>query len=181
MAEMSIIFNRAQVRRIERLFRNTPKFIPQIMRNATNKTAVTIRKEIISLLVGSTGLLPSQVRRYTFLDRASLRNPGAKIRISAYQIPFAWYAPKKALRGLLAQDEYKEGGFLLGEGRNVRKKVAMKRVGRERHPIKKIYADKTLADYYIAIKGTVDVNAGRILQHHIDSQIKWLLDKQAAM
>lgn len=175
---LNVQFSKSQLDRINRLFRDMPKFIPRIMRDSLNKTAVTVRSWSIKRLAARTGLLQKQVRSFTFIDRATLRYFAAKIRFSAHKIPFGWFKPKPSGSGLLASrsGEFQHGGFLI-ESSRVKASLAFRREGRARKPLEFIRSGNTLADYYLLIRSIVEEGGSKLLQHHIDVQIKRFLEK----
>jgi len=173
---INVGFSKVQIKRLESTFRKYPRYIPRIMRDSINKTAVTVRKESVKSISILAGLIQKHVRKYTFIDKATIRHFAAKIRFSAYGFPYAWLKPKPSGGGLLSKKtgEYQHGGFLLKRGKST---VAMRRIGRARYPITMVRADKTIADYYDSIKDTTESRGGVILEHHIDMQVKRFLEK----
>lgn len=179
MVAAIIQFDKGQLLRLENAFAGFPKVIPRIMRNSLNKTAVTLRKEAVKKIAEITGLLQRDVRRFAFIDRATLRHLIAKIRFSAYGIPFGWFKSEPSGKGLLASrtGEFQHGGFLIRSSR-VKEPLAFRREGRARKPLEFIRSGKTLADYYFLIKNITEERGGQILKHHFDMQILWAIEKQ---
>lgn len=194
---IKVTVNRSQMAELKALLEDFPKEIPNVLRRAINKTAVTARKKVLDAVARRIAVKKSDLRRRNVtLTRASFRRLAAIIAITGRRIPLLKFGARQIKKGV-SYRIIRQGGrkkilsaFMEGRGgqaiRMPRKSGGTRRgvfarKGTERIPTVELMGPSVPAaaeDITALQEAALDYDIGGQLEREISSQVQWVLAKR---
>lgn len=178
-----VILDKRQVEEVRRTLRAIPNGFPRVASRAINKTATTIRSRMAKRLSRETGIQQKAVRKQIWILKARMDFLSALISLKGKAIPLIDLGARQTRKGVT---------YRAGKGQ--RKLIshawiatmpsghtgAYTRKGPPRLPIHELFGTSILSAYVGEVDAQIRAEAGGLLEHYIDQEIKRLLEKRRA-
>jgi hypothetical protein len=117
MAEafVDVKLDEAELERVRKVLRDIPGAMPRVMSRAVNQTAAMGRTAVVKAVAGATGLKAKDVRRRTWLRKASRRYWQAEIAIGGKGVPLIRFGARLRRRTVAIETTPKQSLYLFGQ------------------------------------------------------------------
>lgn len=186
MSDVTVKFDKSKLRRVQRIFKDTPKVIPKIVSRAINRTTTTARAEIARKIAAEVKIKISDIKNKIGRTKATSRRWESILNIKARRIPLMKFGAKQTAKGV-SYTIKKSGGRKFIESAFIATMKSghqgvFKRKTAGRLPIIELFGPSVgeVFEGSGKIAKEITVSAYKKLQKNIDDQIKLQLAKRSA-
>lgn len=103
MAEVTIKYDDAQLRRVQRLLRDVPNAMPKAVSTAINKTAASTKVEIARRIAAQAKIKQKGIKKGIWIKKATYSRWQALLNITSRKIPIIYLKSRKTKKGVTYQ------------------------------------------------------------------------------